>query len=260
MIPYFVYGQINLGPLTIYTWGLFLGLAFLVSYWLVQKTAKTQGIAQKNIFWLAIFIFLGSLLGARLGYILQFPSYYFSHPLEIFQVWAGGMMFYGGLFGALFLGWFYIKKSKLNFREIADLIAPAVALAILIGRLGCSLINDHQGAVTSLPWGILWPDGTIRHPVAEYLAINALIMFLFLRFLGSRVLKRPGQLFILFLFWYSLSRFFLDFARAMDTPLADPHYWGLFISQWISLWILFILTGILFYVRIKSKINSRAAL
>jgi len=146
-----------------------------------------------------------------------------------------------------------IKKQLIpSFLQLADILTPAIALGIFISRLGCSLVNDHQGAITNLPWAILWPDAILRHPVAEYLALNALIMFLVLWFLRSR-LKKPGQLFIIFLFWYSISRFFLDFTRATDTALADPHYLGLFISQWISL---FILTGLaIFLIRKRAIIR-----
>jgi phosphatidylglycerol:prolipoprotein diacylglycerol transferase len=251
MIPYFSYTQIHLGPITLYAWGLFLGLAFLISFWLALKEAGRKEIDQKKIFWLIIFVFLGGLVGSRLAYLLQFPEYYLSHPGEIFQVWAGGLMFYGGLLGALIVGWFYIRKNRLNFWPIADALAPAIALGIFIGRIGCSLINDHQGAVTNLPWAILWPDGILRHPVAEYLALNGLIMFMVLWLLRTR-LKKPGQLFIIFLLWYNISRFLLDFTRATATSLADPHYWGLTISQWVSL---FILIGLAIFLIKKTYIK-----
>ncbi len=232
-MPYFSYTQIQIGSITLYPWGFFLGLAFLIGSWLVFKEAAKKGINQRKVFWLIIFIFLGAILGSRLAYIFQFPKYYFSHLEEIFHIWAGGLMLYGGLFASLIAGWIYIKKNKLNFWLIADVLTPSIALGIFIGRIGCSLINDHQGAVTNLPWGILWPDGIIRHPVAEYLALNALIMFLVLWFLRTK-LKKPGSLFIIFLFWHCLARFFLDFTRATDTFLADPHYLGFSASQWIS--------------------------
>lgn len=253
MIPYFSYTQIHLGPITLYTWGLFLGLALLIGSWLVLKEATKKEIDQRKIFWLIIFVFLGGLVGSRLVYLLQFPKYYLSYPSEIFQIWAAGLMFYGGLLGGLIVGWIYVKKNKLNFWQIADLVAPAIALGIFISRLGCSLINDHQGAITNLPWAILWPDALLRHPVAEYLALNALIIFLVLWFWRTR-LKKPGQLSIIFLFWYSISRFFLDFTRATDTALADPHYLGLFTSQWISL---FILGGLIIYLSFLKFILRR---
>lgn len=274
MIDYFSYSQVQIGPFTLYPWGLSLGLAFLFGSWLVFRETAKRGIDLKEVFWLVIFIFLGGLAGSRLAYLFQFPQYYLTHPLEIFQIWAGGLMFYGGLFGALISGWLYLrykdktncffclgkssrsddrvpsikKQFVLSFLQIADVITPALAFGIFITRIGCSLINDHQGAITSLPWAIQWPDGTLRHPVAEYLALNGLIMFLVFWFLRNR-LKKPGQLFIIFLFWYSVSRFLLDFSRATDTALADPHYLGLFISQWLSLFV--IIGLIVFLIRKK---------
>lgn len=227
-----------------------MGLAFLIGYWLVLKQAREQGISQKKIFWLAVFIFLGAILGARLGYILQFPNYYLAHPQEIFQFNAGGLTFYGGFLGALIIGWLYIRKSRLNPGQTVDILVPAIALGIFIGRLGCSLINDHQGAITNLPWAIQWPDGSLRHPVAEYLALNGLIMFLIFWQLRTRF-KKSGQIFIAFLFWYALSRFLLDFFRATDTSLADPQYFGLFISQWIGLSLIIILIA---WFKIKIKV------
>lgn len=250
-MPYFSFTQIQIGSFTFYPWGFLLGLAFLIGSWLVLREAAKRGINQKKIFWLIVFVFLGGLVGSRLAYVLQFPDYYLNHFSEVFQIWAGGLMFYGGLLGALISGWLYIKKTKLNFLKIADMIAPALAMGIFIGRIGCSLINDHQGTATNLPWGIVWPDGIIRHPVAEYLALNGLIMFLVFWFLRNR-LKQPGRLFIVFILWYSSVRFLLDFTRASGTLLSDPHYLELTISQWFSLLILIIL-GVFLMIKKRRK-------
>jgi len=244
-MPYFSYNQIDLGFLTLYPWGFFLGLALLVGYCLILKELKKEGLEEKKIFWLSIWIFLGIIVGSRLAYVFQFSQYYFSNPLEIFKITAGGLMFYGGFFGALVTGWIYLKKAKLNFFKVADMVAPAVALGMFIGRIGCFLINDHQGAITTLPWAIKWMDGTFRHPIALYLSLNGLILFFILFYLRQRLTK-PGQLFFIFLFYYSISRFLLDFLRAGDTVLADPHYLGLTSSQWLSL---IILVGLFFMLR-----------
>ena len=204
-MPYFSYTQIQLGSVTFYTWGLMVGLAFLAGYWLVLKKTEKKGISKDKIFWLAVLIFLSSILGARLGSVFLFK--------------ISGLMFYGGLFGALIVSWFYLKKYKIDFLEIADLLAPSIALGIFIGRLGCFLIKDHLGTVTNLPWAILWPDGIMRHPVALYLSLNGLLIFLILWFLQDK-LKKPGQLFIIFLLWYSVARFLLDNGVGRDQLVA----------------------------------------
>ena len=215
---YFSFTQIQLGPIILYSWGLMVGLAFVIGYWLALREAKKKGIDQNKVFWLIILIFLGSILGARLG------------SLFLFKI--NGLMFYGGLIGALIISWWYLKKTKLDFWKVADVLAPSLALGIFIGRIGCFLIKDHQGTITNLPWAILWPDGILRHPIALYLSLNGLILFLLLWFLREKF-QKPGQLFILFLTYYNLTRFLIEFTR-----IGDPQYYGLLVSQWISLIIL----------------------
>ncbi len=230
-MPYFSFTQFNIGPISFYTWGLFLGLAFLAGCWIFLKEARKGRVEEKKILWLFFWVFVGTILGSRLFYLLQFGD--------------GGFTFYGGLIGGLLAGWLYAQENKLNFWQLADWAAPAIALGIFIGRLGCSLINDHQGALTNLPWAIQWPDGSLRHPVAEYLALNGLIMFFVLRL--RFFVKRRGGLFIIFLVWYNVARFLLDFTRAADTTLGDPRYFNLMISQWMALFILAILGGFLIF-------------
>ncbi len=268
MIPYFCFDKIIIGPITIYVWGIFVALAFLFGYLFLLRQvrldstrqarlnfplenfggqAKKEKINTDIIHNLVIWIFLGAIIGARLGYILQFSEQYFSQPLEILKIWQGGLTFHGGLLGILIAAIIYFKLTKTNFKlfwQIADLFALSAPISIAIGRIGCSLINDHQGAETSLPWGIIWPDGMIRHPVAEYLIINALILFLILRFLRPE-LKKPGQLFFSFLFLYSVSRFFLDFTRSTGTALSDIHYFNLSTAQWLSLIIILGIMGVI---------------
>jgi len=240
MIPYFNFDKIVIGSIILYVWGAFLALAFLYALFFILRKAKKQGIDTEIIISSFSWLIIGTVIGARLGYILQFSDYYFSEPIEILKIWHGGMCFHGGLFGLLIAAIIYAKFTKVGsklFLQIADIAVLSAPISIAITRIGCSLINDHQGAKTFLPWGIIWPDGTIRHPVAEYLIISALILYLILRFLRPKLTK-PGQLFIAFLFLYSISRFFLDFTRSTGTFLSDPRYWGLSTAQWLSLAII----------------------
>lgn len=243
-MPYFSFTQFNIGPISFYTWGLFLGLAFLAGCWIFLKEARKAGVEEKKILLLFLWVFVGAILGSRLFYLLQFFPFSFS---DFFNFRSGGLAFQGGLLGGMSAGWLYTRKNKLSFWQLADLAALAVALGIFFGRIGCSLINDHPGAFTNLPWAIQWPDGGLRHPVAEYLALNALIMFFVLRRLRLFV-KKEGGLFVIFLIWYSVSRFFLDFTRAVDVDLS---YLNLTITQWTSLFILIILGGFLFYKQFR---------
>ncbi|MEK7160914.1 MAG: prolipoprotein diacylglyceryl transferase family protein, partial [Patescibacteria group bacterium] len=141
MIPYFVIDQIILGPIKLYTWGLFVGLGFSAGYLCFYYLARKENLAPAKIAGLALAIFAGAMLGAKiLAYVLA----------------GGGAMFMGGLIGAIVCGVLYVLSVQLNFWRIADLLVLPTVLGIGLGRIGCILINDHQGAITSLPWGILW--------------------------------------------------------------------------------------------------------
>lgn len=274
-MPYFSFTQFNIGPFVFQTWGALLGLAFLAGYWIFLRAAKREGIKEKKIFWLVFWVFVGAVLGSRLLYLLQFSPFIFS---DFFQLRDGGFASHGGLLGGMLAGWIYARKNKLSFWQLADWAAPAVALGIFFGRIGCSLVNGHPGAFTNLPWAIEWPNGILRHPVAEYLAINALIMFFVLRrsyiftsrsdlfnttFLRKKIISKRSDLgasvikklnrFIVFLVWYNVARFFLDFTRATDAGFAEPRLWGLFVSQWMALCILAGVGGFLVW---KSRIQK----
>jgi len=225
-MPYFCFDKITLGPVILYTWGICVAIGFLVGYLFVLKKAREKKIDTGIIHNLFILVLVGAMIGGKL-------------------LGQGGLSIFGGILGGFLAGFLYLKLTKklYLFFPIADLVALIVPISIAVGRIGCCLINDHQGAVTSLPWGIVWPDGIIRHPVAEYLIISALILFFILKYLKPR-LRQPGQLFFTFLFLYSFSRLFLDFTRSADTPLSDPHYFGLFTSQWLFLVVIFAIIGI----------------
>lgn len=229
-MPYIQFEKIQIGQVTIYVWGLFLvlGIIFILLYTL-NKTKKS-GIDSDLILSVFPWLLVGMIMGSRLVYILDYLDYYLSNPIEIFKIWQGGLSSFGGLAGILLSGIIFAKIKKVSlklFLKTADIIVLSVPLGIAIGRIGCSLINDHQGIQTSLPWAIVWPDGALRHPTAEYLILGNLIIFLILYFSKP---KKTGQLFFRFLVLYSIMRFFLDFTRFGDTL-----YFSLSTAQWLSL-------------------------
>ncbi|MBU4142721.1 prolipoprotein diacylglyceryl transferase [Patescibacteria group bacterium] len=185
MIPYFVIDQIVLGPVKLYTWGLFVGLGFSAGYLLFYYLVRREGLAPTKIAGLSLAIFVGAILGAK---ILAVATLSGANWQAIFSA-PSGASFLGGLIGAIVCGVLYVLLIQLNsphphfispsraregeregvgFWRIADLLVLPTALGIGLGRIGCALINDHQGAVTNLPWGILWPDGLVRHPIGIY--------------------------------------------------------------------------------------------
>ncbi len=240
-MPYFSFSEIAIGSITLQVWGIFVAIGALIAYLFALRQAPKKGIDTKIIHNLFIWVFLGGAAGSML-------------------LGQGGLSIFGGLLGVLLAGFLYLKLAKnLHlFFSIADLVVLIVPISFAVGRIGCALINDHQGAETFLPWGILWPDGIMRHPVAEYLIINALIIFLILRFLRPK-LKKPGQLFFAFLFLYSFSRFFLDFTRSRGTPLSDSHYFDLSTTQWLSLVVIFgiIIAGRYYFSNKETRQRSK---
>lgn len=233
MLPYFVLDQINIGPIKLYTWGLFVGLGFSAGYLLFYYLARRENLSPGKIIGLALAIFIGGILGAK----------------GLAQIAAGsGAMFMGGLLGAILVGGIFVKISGLDFWRTADLLALPTLLGIGLGRIGCFLINDHQGAITGLPWGILWPDGVLRHPVAiyEFLAAFGLLAALWI---FRKKINSSGQLFLIFLASYSFIRFFLDFARASTGLLADPRWGALSMSQWLAGVVFLISLVLLIYKR-----------
>lgn len=253
MIPYKVIDTIAFGPFQVYTWGLLVGIAFLGGWLVALYHGKREKISGDQITTLSLWIILGAILGARLFFVVENRELYAQDFWSVFKLWQGGMSFYGGLGGASGAALLYIKKARLKLHQILDILALSLPLGLAIGRLGCFLINDHLGEITTWPWGISHPDGTLRHPVALYLSLSGLLCFIFLSILKKYILK-GGVLTASMILWYSISRYFLDFTRAHDEglPFADKHYLGLTLAQYISIILFFLGLYLLYYFRKQS--------
>jgi len=150
------------------------------------------------------------------------------------------MVWHGGLLGALLTTFTYVKIKQLNFWRYVDILAVGAPLGHAIGRLGCHLIGDHVGKVTSLPWGINL-GGAITHPVSLYEVIGLLGIFALVFSLRKKQMFR-GALFSIYIISYAVFRFFNDFLRT------DPTYLGLTIAQYTSI-ILITLFGLFIYYK-----------
>lgn len=256
MFPYFYFPEIHLGFLTIHTWGLLVGLGFVIGGWYSLREARRKKINENEILNLLIIGFISSFVGARLFYVLQFGFDYFKSPFEVFKIWEGGLMFYGGLIGAVIISLVYIKFKKLDLPQTADLLTPGLIIGLIIGRIGCFLINDHIGLLTDISWAIEFPDGSLRHPVIFYLILSNIILLVIIFKIKDK-LKQKGRLFTIFIIWYSVSRLFLDFFRAKDFGASDPRLLGLASSQLISILILLIVSCSLYFVPKITALNTK---
>lgn len=205
-------------------------------------------------------LFLGILLGGRLGYIFLYDfNFYFSHPAKIFCVWEGGMSSHGGFLGILISLSIFGYKNKLSTLSLLDLTIPLGTLGIFFGRCANFINGEVFGTFTMVPWGVIF-NGEIlaRHPSQLYEAFFEG----FLLFIGSicyilrskNVIKTPGLLSSYFLVIYSIERFFLEYFREPDAPLIGFFSRG----QFYSLITLFIGISCVYYVKIRkiSHTNS----
>jgi phosphatidylglycerol:prolipoprotein diacylglycerol transferase len=254
---------IKLGPLAVHWYGLMYLVAFVLFLLLGRfriKRGKLSGWRVEEMDDLLFYGVLGVILGGRLGYVLFYkPEYYFSHPLDIFKVWEGGMAFHGGFLGVLIAMWLFGRKTQRGFWAITDFIAPLVPIGLAFGRLGNFINGELWGRVTTPQswWAMGFPaardaDSALaatnpqwqewflqygmlpRHPSQLYqAALEGLILFIIL-WLYSGKPRKPGQVSAVFLLGYGLFRFIAEFAREPDAFLGLLAA-NLSMGQWLSL-------------------------
>ena len=236
MIPYFTFTQIHLGPVTIQVWGLMVSLGFLFALFLSLAEVKKQNIqnlSRENIWDIIIIALVGMVVGGRALYVI-FNFGEFENLAEIFYLQNGGLSLVGGVAISAIVVYIYAKIKKIDIWKLADILIQGAVAALLFARIGCFLIYDHIGKITNLPWGRLYIDETVRHPVILYHIISYVIILLIIHYFKTRQLKK-GVLFLIGAFCYLIFRFSLDFLRCSDLSICDNRYLNLTYTQWILL-------------------------
>jgi phosphatidylglycerol:prolipoprotein diacylglycerol transferase len=229
----------KLGPLAVRWYGLMYLAGFAAGWWLGVRRIKAGAapITRVQFDDVLFYSVLGVILGGRLGYVLFYkPGYYFLHPLEIFEVWHGGMSFHGGFLGVLVAMAFAARKLGVNWWSLMDFVAPLVPIGLAAGRLGNFINGELWGRVTTLPWGMVFPEaGPLpRHPSELYeFALEGVALFAILWWFSSKPRPR-GQVSALFLIGYGTFRFLVEFTRQPDAFLGYLAL-GLTMGQWLSL-------------------------
>ncbi len=215
-------------------------LAFVFGLWTATLRAKRVNVSGEVIADVTLWLMLGTILGARTVYVVTYWKDEFAgQPLtEIFAIWHGGLVYYGGLIGASAAGIIYLHLKKLPLWKIADIIAPSIALGSVFGRIGCLLNGCCYGRACSLPWAIsfpadnpLHPPTTPVHPTEIYDALLNFALYLFLAWLFRRR-KFDGQIFATYLICYAVTRSFVEYFRG-DYNDAHQHF-GLTPAQLVS--------------------------
>jgi phosphatidylglycerol:prolipoprotein diacylglycerol transferase len=198
----------------------------LVAGIFIYQNAKKQ-FSGNEILEMIVSMIVGGIIFARLSYILLNLSE-FANFASIFSISNGGLEGFGAIIGGILGGWIYSRMKKLDFSRFLDISAPWIALAFAIGRIGCFLRGCCFGLPTSLPWGIIYNDGSLAslyyhgavHPTQLYHALADFLIFIALLVVSrkkeKRVIKlreKAGNLFLLFLVLYSTERILIDFLR-----------------------------------------------
>jgi phosphatidylglycerol---prolipoprotein diacylglyceryl transferase len=255
----------EIGSFRLHSFGLLVALGFIAGSWIATRRAKAVGLdpdaVQDIVFpWLLV----GGLLGARLWYVASYWERDFAgQPFtDVFAIWKGGMVFYGGLIGATFAGIVGVFRKKLPLWATADCLIPGVALGHVFGRLGCLLNGCCYGRVCEVPWALRFPkdhstQGLPVHPAQLYEAALNLALCGFLVWWHAERRRFDGQIFAMYLIAYAFIRAFSEYFRG-DYSVQSAPAAGIFTpGQTTSALIL--AAGIGLWVALRRRPMSKAA-
>jgi phosphatidylglycerol:prolipoprotein diacylglycerol transferase len=220
----------KIGWFTMNSFGLMMALAFILGGFIAYWQFKKRGVRPDFIYGLLIAAVVGGLLGAKLHYLILHPSEWPGNLLS-----GGGLVWFGGLFGAVIAVVIVTLISKQRLAAIMDAGALAVSIGYAVGRMGCFLRGDDYGIPTSLPWGMAFPNGlpptTVKvHPTQLYEIGASLVIFALLAWVISPRFKREGPLIFVYAILAGIERFLVEFVRTNKPVLL-----GLTQQQWIAI-------------------------
>ncbi|MGE4322979.1 MAG: prolipoprotein diacylglyceryl transferase [Sphingobium sp.] len=234
---------LDLGFFTVKWYSLAYLAGILIGYWYLLKLIAQPGspMARRHADDMIFYATLGIIIGGRLAYVIFYQPEILAQPLDIFKLWNGGMSFHGGAVGVS-LGILYLaRREGLSWLRVHDYIACCVPFGLFFGRLANFVNGELWGKETDVPWGMVFPTGGPfpRHPSQLYEAVlEGALLFAILAFAFWRTRARyqPGLLVGLFLFFYGLFRFSVEFFREADAQLMEfAARTGLHMGQWLCL-------------------------
>ena len=226
-----------IGPFLVHYYGVLIMSGVLAAAWLTMRQLKKQGIDSEIVWDLLPGTVIGGIIGARIWHILT-PSqslvdsgvttmYYLTHPLDMLAIWNGGLGIPGAIIGGAFTVWILARKKEVSFLVLFDAISPGLALAQAIGRWGNFINQEVYGMPSNLPWAINidpahrlpeFADQATYHPLFLYESLLNLLIMGILLWVSKRFQqqRKPGMIFQLYLIFYAIVRFSLEFLR-LDT-------------------------------------------
>ena len=247
---------IELGPLSIYSYGVLLATAYIAGLRFALQRAERAGLNGQRVMDLGILVIISALLGAKLMLLLVDFDRFTSDWSQLLVLLKSGGVFYGGLLLAVPLSWWYIRRYKLPLWTTCDLFAPGIALGHAIGRMGCLMAGCCYGQATEVPWAITFtntlaaanvgtPLGVALHPTQVYEAIAELLVLGLLLTGERRWRPFAGRTFWTYLLMYPLARIVIEFYRG------DPRgmvFETIPTSQFVSVLIIPISIAMLIYL------------
>src|SRR5215468_11212374 len=212
---------VELGPITVYTYGVLLAAAYLLGLKLAMVRAKARGLDANRVLDLGIYIIISALVGAKLLLLVTDFKSFTADPRELLTLARSGGVFYGGLILAVAVALWYIRRVGLPLWTTCDVFAPGIALGHIIGRFGCFFAGCCYGRPTTMPWGITFTDpfaasnvGTPLnvplHPTQLYEAGAELLILIFLLVTEKKGRMFAGRTFWLYMLLYAITRYVIE--------------------------------------------------
>jgi phosphatidylglycerol:prolipoprotein diacylglycerol transferase len=233
---------ISLGPVTVYTYGVLLAVAYLLGLQLAIARARRWKLNADRVLDLGIYIIIAALIGAKLMLLVTDFAQFRQSPADLLSLVRSGGVFYGGLIAAVGVAFWYIHRHGMPFWTTCDAFAPGIALGHVTGRLGCFAAGCCYGKPTTVPWAVVFtnplaqansgtPLGIPLHPTQLYEAGAELLILIILLTTERRGHRFAGRTFWLYIILYAISRYVIEIFR--DDPRGTV--FGVSTSQFISL-------------------------
>lgn len=213
---------VKIGSLKIYSYGVFVAIGFLAAIAVSARELARKGLDREPFYDMAFWLVIAAIVGARLFHVLVYWPYYAANPSEIYRLWNGGLVFYGGLLAALTACLVFLRRRGLPFLPVADAAALGIPLGLAFGRIGCTLAGCCYGKPTAVAWGIVFSDPASLaplhvplHPTQPYESLAGFAIYGILAATRDRFVT-PGMRFWTMLVLYGAARSFLEIFR--DDP------------------------------------------
>lgn len=230
----------SVGSLSVRYYGLCWATGILLGYWLLGYLSKREGVPESVVDKMALWSVLGVFIGARLGHCYVYDApYYFSHPLEVFKVWEGGLASHGGIVGVLVAMYFVARKEKLSMLWVMDHVTIPIALIATFIRIGNLMNSEIYGVETMLPWGMIFArNGEVlpKHPTQVYEALSYFTVFIVLLVVylkWGRFKQKRGLPFSLAMVTMFTARVLIEEIKNVQSPFEEG--WALNLGQIQSL-------------------------